>query len=136
MFHTFTFKLDRPKLVCRHMRRSMSNIWEQNLAIQVVNLYAFIYHFLYSIREKYWTEIDCIVLYLFPFYCSMETNFCTTREWEFFLYKAKKLQATIAKNQGIVDPTGTETLAKLLLELKSTPVSYNKKTPLVFLACL
>ena len=45
-------------------------------------------------------------------------------------------------NQGIIDPTGTETfakepkLAKLLRELESTLVLYNKKSLLVFVACL
>ena len=45
-------------------------------------------------------------------------------------------------NQGIIDCKRTETfakeptLAKLLRELKPTLVSYNKKSPLVFAACL
>ena len=44
--------------------------------------------------------------------------------------------------QKIIDPTGMETFAKepelteLLRKLKPTPVSYNKKSSLVFLACL
>ena len=45
-------------------------------------------------------------------------------------------------NQEIIVSTETETfvkepkIAKLFLELKSTPVLYKKKGPLVFLACL
>ena len=49
---------------------------------------------------------------------------------------------TFALNQGIINIAGTETsakepkLAKILRELKLTPVLYNKKSPLVFLVCL
>ena len=39
-------------------------------------------------------------------------------------------------NQGIINCKGTETLTKLLRELKSTLVSCNKKNSLVFSACL
>ena len=45
-------------------------------------------------------------------------------------------------NQEIMTPTGIETfankrkLAKLLRELKLTPLSHNNRSPLVFLACL
>ena len=48
----------------------------------------------------------------------------------------------VALQQGVINCEGTETfakepkLAKLLRELKPTLVPYNKKSPLVFLACL
>ena len=48
----------------------------------------------------------------------------------------------VALQQGVINCEGTETfakepkLAKLLRELKPTLVPYNKKSPLVFVACV
>ena len=59
-----------------------------------------------------------------------------------FVAERRQLQEWKLLHQGIIDCIGTDTfakepkLAKLLQELKPKPVSYNKESPLVFVACL
>ena len=61
---------------------------------------------------------------------------------EMLSIRKRQLSTQIQADQGIIDCKRTETfakepkLAKLLWELKPTPVLNNKKSPLVFVSCL